>query len=138
MTLRAGIFGVMALCFTVSPLLADEVLYCVDAASTGFIMDKIGAIPRPTGFTAERFTVKVVTDTERIISRMAGDAAGSFRPYKCHAPYHDDRISCDDGFGDVPWFFYRSSYTRAYLSASLGGGPGDPNLVVAYGTCTKF
>ena len=40
-----------ALCFWSSPAMAQQVLYCVDTAGTGFWWDKQGS-----GFKAERFT----------------------------------------------------------------------------------
>ncbi len=81
MILRQGIVAMMALCFTASSVLADEVLYCTDSDATGFKWDKDGAAHshsgRPTRFTVERYTIKVVSETERIITRMVGDTAGS-------------------------------------------------------------
>jgi hypothetical protein len=63
-----------------SPVLAEEVLYCVDTEMVGFAWDKAGQA-RQARFKPDRFTVKLVSDTERIITRMVGHTAGSSRTY---------------------------------------------------------
>jgi len=147
MTLRSGIFGMLALCLTASSVLADEVLYCTDTAVTGFQWGKNGATsPRQGLFNEERFTIKVLTETRRIITRMIGGTTGKTLPitYECHGlgfePPPDGPITCIDSFlgAAEPWMFYKSNYTRAFLAGPRVMLDGDPNIMIAYGTCTKF
>ena len=139
MMLRHCIFGVMALCFTVSPLLADEVLYCTDTDATGFKWDKNGAVS-PRHFVEERFTVKIVSDSLRLITPSAGDAAGMSLELSCARPLPygmPDRTVCNNQLSEEMWVFFRNTYTRSYLFFAPPAG-GDQNILVAYGTCTKF
>jgi hypothetical protein len=129
---------IMALCFSSSSALAEEVLYCTDTGAVGFKWDKgvasLGRVAR------ERFTVKVVSGTQRIITRMAGDTAGEASQYICKQPYpsiHPEALVCDDERSTEPWRFYHSGYVRAFLFGPPAGGI-DPNIWIAYGTCTKF
>jgi hypothetical protein len=122
-----------------SSALAEEVLYCVDTQAVGFKWDKAGTV-RAGSFIVERYTVKLLSDTQRIITRMVGDAAETGIRYACHKTYpnvEEERITCDDGSGTVPWQFNRNTYTRAFLAGPPAGGT-DPNIMVVYGTCTKF
>jgi hypothetical protein len=41
------------------------------------------------------------------------------------------------GSDSMPWIFYKTSYTRAFLGGPPTGGR-DRNILVAYGTCAKF
>ena len=137
MILRLGIFGMMVLCFTATSVLADEVLYCTDTAAAGFQWGKnTAASPRQGPFNEERYTIKVVTETERIITRMVGDTAGKSTQYEC-SQYPDGHIGCRDILGVLPWVFYKNTYARALLAGPPAGGE-DPNIYLAYGTCTKF
>ena len=61
---------------------------------------------------------------------------GEAERYTCK-PTGRERIACDDGSGVSPWVFYRGTYTRAYLGGPPAGGL-DPNIWMAYGTCTGF
>jgi hypothetical protein len=129
----------IALCLTASPVLAEEVLYCVDNQAVGFKWDEAGTV-RTGSFTVERYTVKLLSDTQRIITRMVGDTAGESTSYTCRRPYphaQKERITCDDGSGTEPWLFNRNKYTRVFLAGPPVGGT-DPNIMVVYGTCTKF
>jgi hypothetical protein len=82
MILRTAIVSAMALSFTASLVLADEVLYCVDTDATGFVWDNHGKGTR-RDFKFERFTVKITSDTGRLIARMVGDTAGSTERLRC-------------------------------------------------------
>src|SRR5262249_41120617 len=75
------VVALMTLCIcTASLALAEDVLYCVDTDLTGFKWDNKGSV-RTANFVAQRYTVKVVSDTERLITRMLGDTAGSTDRY---------------------------------------------------------
>jgi hypothetical protein len=131
----------MALCFFTASrqCLADEVLYCVDTAVTGFKWNQSGQASS-SQFGPERFTIKIVSNTERIVTQMVGDIAGQSLAVKCRRSFmrsSSERISCDDGTGAEPWLFYRNTYTRVFLAGPPAGGS-DPNITIAYGTCTKF
>jgi hypothetical protein len=127
----------MVLCFfTASPVLAEEVLYCVDTAVAGFKWDKSGQAS-VAEFKPGRFTIKIVSVTERIVTPMEGDIAGRSRPIACSGPSPFGETACDDEDYGRPWLFYRNTYTRAFLSGPPAGGD-DPNIWIAYGICTKF
>jgi hypothetical protein len=140
----------MALCFfAVSPVLADEVLYCVDTAVVGFKWDK-GGQASVANFEPSRFTIKIVPSrgdqmqqgiiftifTERRI--VTGGAGMAPDEMECK-PSIGAALVCDNGHGVVPWAFglNNTSYTRAFL-AGPPTGSSDPNIWIAYGTCTKF
>jgi hypothetical protein len=138
MTLRAGMC-VLALCFTATPLLADEVLYCTDTDATGFKWDKNGAAAHLM-FVEERFTVKIISEDQRLITPSIGDTAGRGEGYQCSRPLPhalSDRIECHDPTGGEVWVFFKNTYTRAFLAGPPAGGS-DQNIWMAYGTCTKF
>jgi len=128
----------LCICTASSSVLAEEVFFCVDTAVSGFSWERGDA--KPSKFTPERHTIKVVSDTERLILRM-GDPSESPAQYECKRPYaieaKKEEILCDDGYGEVPWIFYKNTYVRAFLAGPPSGGR-DPNILVAYGTCTKF
>ena len=127
---------VLCLMVMVAPALAQQVLYCVDTQAVGFVWDKTGQV-RQVPFKEDRFTVNVLSDTHRSITRTTGDSAGWKKLYACKASWPEGRIVCDDGEGDVPWVFYRNTYTRAFLAGPPAGGI-DQNIWMAYGTCTRF
>jgi hypothetical protein len=120
------------------PVLAHEVLYCVDAESIGFKWETRdrGAVSK---FLAERYTIKVLSDTERVITWMLGDTAVQADRYFCRRPsYSDaDRIVCQDWTFSELWYFYQSTYTRAFLAGPPAGGEAS-SIWIAHGTCTKF
>jgi len=79
-----------------SPVLAEEVLDCVDTKATGFYWEKNGTTS-PTDFKPERFTVKVTSDLQRSIS----DSTGFVITYMCQRPGYPpkDRIVLHVGWG---------------------------------------
>jgi hypothetical protein len=143
-----------ALCFffTASPVLADEVLYCVDTAVTGFKWNQSGQAS-VAQFKPTRFTIKIVSlsdtdsrvaklyglrgNTKRIVTEMEGDTAGRTRTITCGPPRFDESVACDEVVGGRPWIFSRSTYTRAFLAGGPPAGGRDPNIAIAYGTCTN-
>jgi hypothetical protein len=111
---------------------------------TGFKWDK-NRNAFTTKFSPQRFTVKVVSETERFITQTTGDAVGFTDHYECRpsAPSSaPDLIACHDAEGFSPWLFRLNTYTRAFLYGSSlyrsPGAGGDPNIWIAHGTCTKF
>jgi hypothetical protein len=115
---------------------AEEVLLCVDTDATGFVWRNGQA--KQALLKTERYTVKALSETERVITRMEGDTAGSALQYLCMpSPLEPrDAIACTDlPFHGEPWVFKGMAYTRAILA----GGPigYDPNIAVAYGMCTR-
>jgi hypothetical protein len=140
------------LCLATVPALADEVLYCTDTDVAGFAWDKNGgaSIHR---FNAKRYTVKLEPATDyglkqvRVITRSD---EGRPERYKCesnlllgdwdkttHLPDSSTSpLTCEDQTGTQPWeFFPDNSYRHAFLH---GGPDRDPNIWIAYGTCTRF
>jgi hypothetical protein len=139
MVLRTAMLGAMVLC-TASLAMADEVLYCTDTHATGFRWDQAGNA-NSARFNEERYTMKVISDTERVISDMSGSTAGRSHSFTCHASaLTQDQIICDDEDGGYRWVFYRNNYTHAFLQGPPVGPPNsmDQNIWVAYGTCTRF
>src|SRR6516225_4454760 len=81
MILRTAMLGAMVLC-SASLAMADEVLYCTDTDGIGFKWDNTGKVSSGK-FNQDRFTVKVISDTQRVIARMVGDTAGTSSLYTC-------------------------------------------------------
>ncbi|MFZ0423965.1 MAG: hypothetical protein WAL80_13905 [Xanthobacteraceae bacterium] len=137
MALRSILFGIIAWCFTLSAACAEEVVYCIDTDATGFKWDEHGQAA-PQQFARDRYTIRILSDTDRIISRMDGDRAGVGYRYVCRRPYSDkEQIVCDDSSGFEPWSFHGNSYTYSFLAGPPAGGS-SPNLIIGYGVCTKF
>src|SRR5262249_2908760 len=62
-----AIRALMALWCTTSPVLAEEVMDCVDTQSVGFVWDKAGKV-RQRPFIEDRHRVEVLSDTQCIIT----------------------------------------------------------------------
>jgi hypothetical protein len=93
-----------------------------------------------SSFSLERYTIKVVSENERLMTRMVGDTAGRTTPYQCEMPIkpESDPIVCQEQGRARPWLFYRQTYVRSFMAGPPAGDPADPNIWIAYGTCTKF
>jgi hypothetical protein len=101
MILRTAISSAVALCFAGSLAMADEVLYCVETDATGFRWDNQGHATH-AAFNPVRFTVKITSETERIITPMTGDIAGFSDRYECKPVLSDkDEITCRDVVGGL-------------------------------------
>jgi len=144
MILRTAIISAIALWLSASLLLADEILYCTDTAVTGFKWDNAGNADL-VKFDAFRFTVKVISDTRRAITRTVGDNAGISRSYTCvRIPFtrgsQDNQIICNRVSGQDQWIFYKNNYTHAFLAGPSVGPANlmDQNIWIAYGTCTRY
>src|SRR5262245_60085791 len=132
----------IAICLTTSPVLAEEVLYCVDTAVTGFKWDKQKR-PSVEHFNPRRFTVRIESETKRWITPTTVGDTGDV--YECKQPFKSAlEVVCTESSGSVSWFFRNNTY---YTRAFLAGGPLpkpsappplDPNIALAHGTCTKF
>jgi hypothetical protein len=130
----------LLLFYVCSPLryCQSKYLYCTDTAVTGFKWEKAEE-GRSANFKPARFTMRIETESERqIFQTSEGDFAGLHQTYTCKK-VSESKVSCDDGRGTAPWVFIGESH---YVRAFLAGGPpstyADPNIAVAYGTCTKF
>jgi hypothetical protein len=141
MAFRAAVFGTMAVFLMVSPAITDEVLYCTDTDATGFVWRNNTATT--TNFNPDRFTVHVLSNEKRIVA----EKSGSSYVLLCRTIDVDvittgeGDLGCSDVLGTENWVFYRkysnNTYTRSFLNGPPVGGS-DPNIFVAYGTCTKF
>jgi hypothetical protein len=121
--------------FSASQVLAEEMLYCADTAIVGFMWDRKGEA-KSTEFNPERHTVKVVSDSERLITRMQGGPTGAKADqFKC--TQDDNQVRCQAVL-PIVWNFFPDGYTRAYLYGGPPASGRNPNIWVAYGTCTKF
>lgn len=119
--------------FLASPAWAEEILYCSDTDKNGYFWDKDGNAKR-TGFNPKRFTVKVISETKRVISEDGYESE-----YTCDKKLGAYHCRETNGFNMSPIIFGPKGFTRAYLLGTpLGVGIFDPNIYVAYGTCTKF
>src|SRR6478672_10313852 len=122
------VVGWVVLCFTVAPALAEQVLYCVDTDAVGFFWNTDTSQARRMPFKVDRYTVKVLSETARIMTRMVGDTAGRQEVYTCKL-FAPGRIACDRGDGIEPWLFSGNTYTRAYLAGPPAGGT-DKNISI--------
>jgi hypothetical protein len=124
-----------------APASAEQILYCTDTAGTGFTWFGNNQQGRQGKFVEERYTVKVLSESERMITRMVGDTAGVVERTTCHQPYPREKpevVVCANESGTTPWVFHGiTTYTRAFLFGPPAGG-GDPNIWISYGVCTKF
>jgi hypothetical protein len=114
-----------------SPVIAEERLYCVDTAVTGFKWDQGSAVQ--TNFTLHRFTI-TVSDFGPVITDI-GEAEQIFLTCKEPLTLLNERAMCDDAYASS-WIFFRGAYTRSYLTGPTVDGY-RTSIVVAYGTCTK-
>jgi hypothetical protein len=131
-------FGIaMLLILSASQVLAEEALYCVDTAVVGFVWDRKGEA-NPSEFSPERHNVKVVSDSERLITRIqGGPAAGKADQFNC--AQDNNVVTCQAAIlPTTVWQLYPDAYTRAYLYGGPPPSGRNPNIWVAYGTCTKF
>jgi hypothetical protein len=124
----------LAFClFLASPAWAEEILYCSDTVANGFRWDQDEKVKRD-GFKPERFTVKVISETKRVISENGHEIG-----YSCEKKKGGDYCYRINRNSMAPIIFGTKGFTRAYLFGTpLGGEDVDPNIYVAYGTCTKF
>ncbi len=126
-----------------APAWAEEVLYCTETKKTGFLWDKGSIEGKRTNFKPDRYIVKIISETERVITPSTGDITGDSLKYTCRRPWLTLRlrkqIVCDDedGLGYQPWIFYDNTFMRALLTGLPTGG-GDPNATISYGTCVKY
>ena len=126
---------VVALCIcAASPVLAEEMLYCTDTAASGYVWDNRGEA-KPMELPPQRYTIKMVSGTERLITQIAGGPSPKQVQYECQQL--NEVIACQSVLSAASRRLYRNTYPRA----SLGGPPGgsaEANIAIAYGTCTKF
>ena len=109
-----------------------QVLYCVDEGATGFKWDDKGNV-QSTSFIERHFTVKVVSETEVMIAWSGGRAAEELTCTRY--------LNLNCGPAHRPIIFGPKGYTRALLwgRPQLNGMMGVGfDIMVAYGTCTKF
>jgi hypothetical protein len=108
----------------------EKVLYCIDTGNYGFVWENDTV--KPQLFKQRRYVVKVHANGDRTI----GDVR-----HTCSLVWPnigDKTLSCtrSQNSGTEPWVFFGNNFTRAFL---LGKNvDGDPNISVAYGTCTDF
>ena len=131
--MRHAIIAVLAALLLASTASAEELLFCADEGATGFVWDDKGNV-QSTGFAMRRYTIRVVSESERWISKQGGS------PVKYTCTNENGLYFCRDAFLPTPFIFGPNGYTRAYLAGTpLGGVPEkDPYILVSYGTCTKF
>jgi hypothetical protein len=103
----------------------EKVLYCTDTDVTGFKW--INGNVKSTLFEQARFVVKVHENGDRTIGKNL---------YKCKSAPRSIFTCADASVAIDPWLFQGNNYTRANLFGDTVGG--DPNIWVAYGTCTDF
>ena len=120
-----------------APVGAEEVLYCTDTKANGFVWDEKEK-SKPTTFRPQRFTMKVISTTTRVIKFQTKEKSYT---YKCKKHDVFGSVHCVDELSNLlePFIFGSKGYVRAFLNGKvLGGKFGDPNILVAYGTCAKF
>lgn len=116
-----------------TPSWAEEVIHCTDSDAVGFRWHKGEDQPRKAGYALARFTVKAVSKTKRIIDWPSEERS---LEYKCH-PIAGPALVCSLQNLPALWtiIFKGNRYERVNNFSSLVGG--DPDLFVAYGTCSK-
>ena len=131
--------------FGASEGLAQEVLHCADTEVVGFKWDGNGQASTEH-FNPERYTVEIgpatdLLENERVITQTTGTELKN-KPifYQCNKSI-EQTVCNNERDGTMPWLFVSNGH---YVRGYLGGGPPsagsqlDPNVGVAYGTCTKF
>ena len=123
------------------PVWAEVVLYCTDEKGAGIVWK--GDRAKVEEFGANRYTVKVLSDTRRVAMRntaplkekqLGATNLSCSKPWKAILP---DLISCRGNGGTVNWLFSGNQYTRSYIFGQNIGGGGS-TIWISYGTCTKF
>jgi hypothetical protein len=115
---------------------AEEVFYCIEKSSHGFVWGNQKGNAVSMSMTAGRHLVRVVSETERLITRTTNDKDQKSTRYTCKKN-NETTIACDEGGGIKPWIFYDRQFVRAILAKPpLKGESRD--ILIAYGTCTKF
>lgn len=131
----------LVVCFVAGPALGEEVLYCTDKSGAILIWDQGSDVSRLAALKEERFTIIVVNNKKRKITRSGAKYPST---YSCKppsatarlvAPNSMDAIICEGEFS--MWIFKNNNYVRSYLWGHIVGGI-DRNIWVAYGTCAKF
>ena len=84
--MRTLFSGIVVSLVLVGPAWSEEVLFCTETASTGFIWEKGSAEGRQTGYRPSRYIVKILSETERTITKPTGDLPGDTWSYACHSP----------------------------------------------------
>jgi hypothetical protein len=139
-----AVLTVVCCCSSASAAFADEVLYCTDADVIGFKWDRQDDASR-VDFHLDRFTVRVgpaqgPAMNERLVVKMSdGDDRGVTQYYKCLQDRNTpDHVSCDSPSGGERWMFSGANYVRTFLAGGPPGSGRDPNIAIAYGTCTRL
>lgn len=115
---------------------AEEVFYCIEKSSHGFVWGNQKRRAVSMTLDAERHLVKVISETERVITRTASDKKKKSTSYTCRKN-NESTIACDEGGGISPWIFYGKQFVRAILAEPPLKGE-SREILIAYGTCTKF
>jgi hypothetical protein len=155
-TYAGNLLAALYIC-TSSPVFAEEVLYCVDTAVVGFQWDQKGQASI-TKFVPSRYTVKIIRPPgDLLVQRLSrpptpgmafaffiekrivtGEGLRSPIEMECKSTIGADVI-CGDDLGMLPWAFGSDNrYTHAFFPGPPTDGRNDPNIWIAYGTCTKF
>lgn len=117
------------------PVQAQDVLQCVDTAVTGFKWEQGAAgPPRVTAFQAQRFTVQLASMERRTIQWPTLSQPWD---YECVPSVPGRALVCASTAlpGLNPIIFNGDRFERVgNYGAHVGG---DPDLYVAYGTCTR-
>ena len=132
------------------PAWGEEVLFCTETDSTGFVWDKGSSEGRPTAFREKRYIVKIISESKREITPTVGDTKGMTSHFTCRRPYFEAmsgstgsygrlarQIVCSDSSGNDPWIFHDNGFMYASLSGPPIAGL-DPTAFIAYGTCVKY
>lgn len=83
---------------------AEEVFYCIEKSSHGFVWGNQKGNAVSMSMTADRHLVRVISETERLITRTTGDKDQKSTRYTCKKN-DKSTIACDEGGGIMPWIF---------------------------------
>jgi hypothetical protein len=111
----------------------DEVYYCVETDSNGFIYDEKSGSYQRSGFVGDKFKIKPDIASNRI--ELAPEK-GNKEIYTCTAPYDPRWMSCTSKHYH---FNFNTENGRFVNFRGLGymALDGD-SITVAYGKCDKF
>jgi len=137
--MRAALLVAALVALAGSALAEERVLYCTETDSAGFKWEEGQTEGRVTRFIANRYIVRVLSETTRVITPTTGPEKGSPDGLTCSTPLPSvfpERFWCISRLGTAPWLFNGNNFVHAFMLGTPVAG--DPSIWVSYGTCTEF
>lgn len=115
---------------------AEEVLYCEEKAAQGFVWGNNRLRSVAMKLDPNRHLVRTISETEKEIKTTTGDKKGQTTRFTCSSP-DETTLTCNNENGTRPWNFYGDQFVYSILDPPAVSG-GSREIVIAYGTCSKF